>query len=243
MKSLNNKKFWKIFFDYENRTLDDELFNQLIDDFKYRCEKCVNEENGEYVDESITINIAINNLYSFELEIQLYEKSFATEYLFLIHQGKKYTLGWIDCHAHPYVFSVEEFYNLMSTLQDNLNYNYYFLLLSKYVTLTNEEEGKRLLNSCVEVYSEIVNDRQKINLEITEIKPYGLFKFKKIKDHNTPLNFIINEGINWVNHNGYYKLEGTATHSLRIKTYDNDDVFKNFPYDLWKEIMKTVTIG
>ncbi len=241
MKSLNNPKFWKIFFDYENRELDDELFNQLIDEFKYKNEKCFFDENGEsfeYTDESITIDIAINDSYSFALEIELYRKSFATEYLYLIHKDKQYTLGWIDCHACPYVFIVEEFYKLMNTLQDNSNYDYYFLLLSKYVTLTNEEEGIKLLNDSVEIYSKIVNDKNKINLEITQIKPYGLFKFKKIKDHNTPLNFMINEGIHWVNHNDCYKLEGTATHSLRTENHDKDNESDSFPYDLWNDIMK-----
>ncbi len=218
MQSFNNAEFWKNIFRPEHKAVNDKLYELLLSDFSYKKEKIVSEYQGEtleYETETLTINIPVTEDYQLSIDFDVEGKYFCEHQLSLIYNNKAYLLGVRDSfHCDDTVFSIEEFYKLMAVIKNNNseNYPYYFLLLSIYVILNNELQGKQLINDVVKLYYQIFPQKQDCNIQIEKIYA-EIFKRKLIQDKNSIIRFMINE---------FYVPSSSHTPTL-IKEYNSND--------------------
>ncbi|BDS11060.1 hypothetical protein [Aureispira anguillae] len=268
MKSLKKIAFWDWLYSLGQQPLTEEVYGMLKTDFVYHKAKKQSKYEGELHEwdfETLLIELPIHNDYCFCLFFHLNKKAEFEENLYLKYKGEFYIIGWFDCHNHEMVFQFEEFYSLMQSVKSNPKdddqYNVYFLLLARYVTLIHEKNAAKLMTDAISAYSKLLNSKKETNFDIAKIEPYGnkifgtdwMMKLKKIKALTMPLHFTINEGVSWkLQKNNRYHLYGFAAHSMRNAHFDKGlkkpiDIYEvttdsstyKFPYELWNDLMRS----
>ncbi len=233
MKIFKNIEFWKNIFCSERKPISDKLYGLLLIEGRYKKEQWTNQFEGEKVDyelETISIDIPITKDNQLVLEFDIGDKELCEHQLYLVHKNKPYKLGMRDnFHCDDTVFKVDEFYKLINVLKnkDTLNYKYYFLLLSVYVTLTNDEEALKLTNDSVKLFYEIFPQKKKSNIEIRKVEPEFL-KRKIIGDKNNIICFTISE---------IYDSSSLLLHYNKTNNEEEDNKFLN---QLWENFINSL---
>lgn len=245
---FKQQDFWHWLFSFDKSEFPSAIFEQ----FTAVCES----KNG-YLEISFPVNTHFSLCVRSNCE-------FEEEFLYLKVNNIYYILGWFDCHNHEDVFKFDEFYQLMKMIekeQATILYQTSFLFLSRYVVLTNEEEAKNLMQSCLDILSTLCSSDEPTGYVITKHEWYGRevldmpFKFKYIENNLSSIKFTIKESFVWDSVKlGKNQLNcarfGFAIHSLRhtdtindaTEPFDFDNQNKGwdeyvFPHKIWHQLL------
>ena len=258
--------FWEWLYSFGQKLVTEEVFSQLKTDFIYSNKKMESEFEGkpfQWNFETALINFKIDKNVSLCALLHLDGVSYFEENLYLKYKDDYYVLGWFDAHSHNMVFKFSEFYSVITTIKNSATLSEYcssFLFLARYVTLTNEKEAITLAKEAFTCFSKLLDSEEAFECRVTKKEPYNaiitdtnlVMKLKTIKALNSPLQYVINEGITWENERDTIDyLIGFGAHSIRSKQYKNGnktpiDIYDvkqgssdyKFPYQLWNDVIK-----
>lgn len=251
MQVFRQLNFWQWLYSFGQQPLDLLLLDALKVAFVYQKDNHQSSLDGQaytWTFETLRLDLPIGADAALCCLLALDANQHFEETLYLKYLGQYYILGWFDSHQHSLVFRYKEFKTLMHRLSQSLDpvlYSAYYLLLIRYVTLTEESQGIALMEEAPKAFSNLLHLSTPPTVVLTEDKHYGqaipftnqVFLFKKIHTPNAPLYLHINEGLTWqAQPNGRYHLQGFANYSMRTARFDAQPLRSIDPYDVKAEL-------
>ncbi|MGB0868822.1 MAG: hypothetical protein ACPGSD_04420 [Flavobacteriales bacterium] len=219
-------------------------FYQLYDDLKLSDTFSISKYKDKTIVSELTFvqlkfPLPLDAVLILELEIDKKPHAIPEQSLFLMHQNEKHQLGfWDSAHWLPFCFQLQELETLCN-YWDNSKSNWQnqgdlaFTLLAKFIGISSNAEQ----NYIVEKYQNLLAKR---GLTTEETFPSHT-ECKWIKTEKGE-EFV---SVSLPKHLKHLDVKGIETralsYSLRKQNYCNIENFEEFPFELWNEVMKTLT--